>query len=158
RAVARCVRSRIGFVRGRKPLSSAGKRQRTAGRRSVGLAIWADADSSTYIYTSVATPRPRTSLRTLALKHWLWRVPPEEPFSYIAEGMRLPGVSRRQVRATKLHANYEKYRLAAKSTGWRHETAICTFRSSFVRRGGAFGYEAPPPGLGRVPHASGRRW
>jgi anaerobic magnesium-protoporphyrin IX monomethyl ester cyclase len=68
-----------------------------------------------YMYTSVSTPRPGTPLWTLALKYGLLRVPPDQPFSYLAEGMRLPGVSRQQVRATKLEANYEKIRLAARN-------------------------------------------
>ena len=68
-----------------------------------------------YMYTSIATPRPGTPLWTLALKHDLLRRPPEEPFAYLAEGMKLPGLTRRQVRLTRLYGNYAKTRLAARN-------------------------------------------
>lgn len=68
-----------------------------------------------YMFTSLATPRPGTPLWSLAVKHNLFKVPAEEPFAYLAEGMVLPGVSALDVRATRWHADYAKARLAARN-------------------------------------------
>ncbi len=68
-----------------------------------------------YMFTSIATPRPGTPLWDLARKYDLLKIPAQEPYSYLEEGMNLPGVSPRQVRATRLHASYEKTRLAARN-------------------------------------------
>ena len=65
-----------------------------------------------YINTSIATPRPGTPLWEVAGKHGLHRVAPDQPYAYLAEGMNLPGVSRRQVKATYLYANYAKPKMA----------------------------------------------
>ncbi len=68
-----------------------------------------------YMFTSIATPRPGTPLWDLAVRHGLLRIPPEQPFSYLAEGMNLPGISRAEVRATRLHATFAKTRLAVQN-------------------------------------------
>jgi radical SAM superfamily enzyme YgiQ (UPF0313 family) len=68
-----------------------------------------------YMYTSVATPRPGTPLWSLALKYDLLRYPLDQPFAYLAEGMKLPGVTRRQVRLTRLYGDYAKTRLAVRN-------------------------------------------
>ena len=68
-----------------------------------------------YMFTSIATPRPGTPLWQLAVRHGLLRNPPEQPFSYLAEGMNLPGISRAEVRATRLHATFAKTKLAVQN-------------------------------------------
>ena len=65
-----------------------------------------------YMFADVATPRPGTPLWDVALKHRLLKIPAEEPFAYLAEGMNLPGVTPFQVTATRLQANYVKTRMA----------------------------------------------
>jgi radical SAM superfamily enzyme YgiQ (UPF0313 family) len=68
-----------------------------------------------YIASCVATPRLATPLWELATKYHLFKESPEEPFSYLREGMRLPGVSATQVRKTILRANYVKARMGLTS-------------------------------------------
>ena len=68
-----------------------------------------------YMFTSFTTPRPGTPLWDVALRHRLLKVPADEPFAYLAEGMNLPGVTPLQVKTTRLHANYAKTRMAIRN-------------------------------------------
>jgi len=68
-----------------------------------------------YMYTNVATPRPGTPLWELARKHDLFRTPADDPFPYLVEGMKLPGVTPGQMKRTRLYAEYTKVRLAARN-------------------------------------------
>jgi radical SAM superfamily enzyme YgiQ (UPF0313 family) len=68
-----------------------------------------------YMFTSIATPRPGTPLWTLALKYNLLRVPADQPFAYLAEGMKLPGVSAADVRATRRYGQFAKIWLAMRN-------------------------------------------
>ena len=68
-----------------------------------------------YMFTSISTPRPGTPLWTLALKYDLLRVPADQPFAYLAEGMKLPGVSAADVRATRRYGQVAKVWLAMRN-------------------------------------------
>ncbi len=68
-----------------------------------------------YMYTNVATPRPGTPLWELALKHDLLRAPADQPFPYLVQGMKLPGVTPQEMKATRLYGDIAKIRLAARN-------------------------------------------
>ncbi len=68
-----------------------------------------------YMFTSIATPRPGTPLWDIAARHGLLKVPPDRPFSYLEEGMNLPGVSHAEARVTRLHASAVKVKLATRN-------------------------------------------
>jgi anaerobic magnesium-protoporphyrin IX monomethyl ester cyclase len=57
-----------------------------------------------YSVVSVATPRPASVLWEVAHKHRLFRIPPQQPFYYTAEGLSLPGISRSAVRLSVVGA------------------------------------------------------
>jgi len=84
-----------------------------------------------YMYTSISTPRPGTPLWDLALKHNLLKIPAEQPFAYLAEGMNLPGVLPLQVTATRQYANYAKAKLALQNGNVNLPTLFRKARKSF---------------------------
>jgi hypothetical protein len=65
--------------------------------------------------TAVASPRPATPLFDLAVKHNLFNTDADDPFPYLAEGLRLPGLSKLDVAKTMLWADYAKLRVALAS-------------------------------------------
>lgn len=87
-----------------------------------------------YMATAVSSPRPATPLFDLAVKHDLFNTHRDDPFPYLAEGLRLPGLSRFDVARTMVYADYAKLRVALSSgdLNWRvaRETA-----ARHVRRG-----------------------
>lgn len=68
-----------------------------------------------YMATAVASPRPATPLYELAVKYGLFNADPGDPFPYLAEGLRLPGLSRYDVARTMARADYAKLRVALSS-------------------------------------------
>lgn len=68
-----------------------------------------------YMATAVATPRPCTEMWDLAKQHNLFKVPTTTRFSYLTEGMNLPGVTPSQVRWSMLKANWAKIRIGLRS-------------------------------------------
>lgn len=68
-----------------------------------------------YMATAVASPRPSTPLFDLAVKHHLFNTDDRDPHPYLAEGLRLPGLSRFEVAKTMVWADYAKLRVALAS-------------------------------------------
>lgn len=87
-----------------------------------------------YMATAVASPRPATPLFDLAVKHSLFNTDAADPFPYLAEGLKLPGLSKYDVARTMVRADYAKLRVALASgdLNWplARETA-----SRHIRRG-----------------------
>lgn len=86
-----------------------------------------------YISTALATPRPGTPLWDLAVARDILKIPADEPFSYLGEGMRLPGISSAQMRATVVQANLAKVRIAVRSGGINAAT-IPSFLAGSAKR------------------------
>jgi radical SAM superfamily enzyme YgiQ (UPF0313 family) len=90
-----------------------------------------------YMATAVASPRPSTPLFDLAVKHNLFNAEGGDPFPYLAEGLRLPGLSRFDVARTMVWADYAKLRVALASgdLNWplARETATRHIRRAFSR-------------------------
>jgi anaerobic magnesium-protoporphyrin IX monomethyl ester cyclase len=89
-----------------------------------------------YMATAVASPRPATPLFDLAVKHNLFNSPPDDPFPYLTEGLRLPGLTRYSVARTMLWADYAKLRVALASGDLNWPLARETAARHFKRAAG----------------------
>ena len=91
-----------------------------------------------YMATAVASPRPATPLFDLAAKYRLFNADSADPYPYLSEGLRLPGLSKYEVARTMVWADYAKLRVALSSGDLNWPLAQETARKHLQRAAARF--------------------